>query len=480
MKKKILVILALMISAPSISLFAQDVDRTKPPQLPAPKPLTVSAIQQFTLSNGLKVVLMEKHEVPLIQLNIIVKVGSVNDPADKVGLTNLTLDMMDEGAAGKSSLELADAIDFLGAKIQTASWFHKSGVYLHTPLSKFDDALKIARDILLHPDFPKAELDRKKKDRLTSLMQMHDQPTEIASAAFNSLLFGADHPYGRMTNENSIKSFSVDDLKSLYNKYFVANNAYVVCVGDIKVEELKAKLESVLGAWKKGNVDEEKINTSVQVAKRVVYIIDKPGAAQSVINIGRIGPERLTENYNALVVMNTILGGSFTSRLNNNLREVHGYTYGASSRFNFRPIPGSFVASSSVQTDVTDKALTEFFKELNGIRVPFTNDDLNRGKNLVALSYPGNFQEVSMIAPQIDEMIQYNLPANYFNNYVSSMLNVKADEANAVAKKYIVPDKMIVVVVGDKAKIEEGIKALNLGEIKNLTIDDVLGKVPVL
>ena len=178
--------------------------------------------------------------------------------------------------------------------------------------------------------------------------------------------------------------------------------------------------------------------------------------------------------------MNTLLGGSFTSRLNQNLREKHGYTYGASSRFMFRPAPGSFVAASSVQTEVTDKALTEFFNELNGIREPLTDADLNRAKNLVALSYPGNFQSVSDIASQLEEMVLYNLPSNYFGNFVSNILSVKENEVNGAAKKYIVPDQMIVVVVGDKAKIEEGIKNLNLGEIKNLSIDDILGKVPQL
>ena len=178
--------------------------------------------------------------------------------------------------------------------------------------------------------------------------------------------------------------------------------------------------------------------------------------------------------------MNTILGGSFTSRLNDNLREQHGYTYGAGSRFRFGPIPGSFFAYSSVQTDVTDKALTEFFKELNGIREPIPDAELNRGKNLVALSYPSNFQSVSDIAGELEEVVEYNLPSDYFDNYITQMLNVKEDEVNAAAKKYIVPDKMIVVVVGDKAKTEDGVKALNLGEIKNLTIEDVLGKVPVI
>lgn len=458
--------------------FAQEVDRTKPPVLQAPKSLQLPTVQKFVLSNGLQVVLMEKHQVPLVQLNLSIKAGSVNDPADKVGVASLTFDMLDEGAAGKTSLELADAIDFLGATIRTGAGAHSSFVMLHTPLSKFDDALKIMGDIVLRPDFLQKELDRKKKDRLTSLMQMHDQPTAIAGIAFNKILFGKDHPYGRIAEESTIKNYKVEDLKSYYKKHFVSNNAYIIAVGAIKADELKKKLEAVLGKWKKGDFKEEKVKEADQVSNRVVYLIDKPGSAQSVISIGRIGASRLTPEYNALVVMNTILGGSFTSRLNNNLREVHGYTYGASSRFVFRPVPGSFTASSSVQTEVTDKALVEFFKELNGIRETIPADELNRGKNLVALSYPGNFQTVAEVAGQIDEMVQYNLPENYFSNFVDNILKVTNADVTSAAGKFVVPEKMIVVVVGDKAKIEEGTKALNLGEIKNLSIEDVLGAVP--
>lgn len=470
----------IIISAFCFSLYAQTPDRTKPPQLSAPKKMVLPAIQQFTLSNGLKVVLMEKHVVPLIQLNIIVKTGSVNDPENKTSLAGLTLNMLTEGAAGKTSLELADAIDFLGARISANAFVHSATISLHTPLSKFDDALKIMSDIILRPDFPQKELDRKKKDRLTSLMQAHDQPTAIASAAFNQILFGKEHPYGRMTTEKEIKSFSTADMKNFYEKYFVANNAVVIAVGDIKKEDLKKKLEAAFGKWQKGNVKEIKVKEPTQIAKRIVYLIDKPGAAQSVINIGRIGAARLTNDYNSIVVMNTLLGGSFTSRLNQNLREKNGYTYGASSRFLFRPVPGSFIAASSVQTEVTDKALTEFFNELNGIREPLTDADLNRAKNLVALGYPGNFQSVSEIAGQLEEMVLYNLPRNYFGEFVSKILSLNGNEVNVAAKKYIVPDQMIVVVVGDKAKIEEGIKKLNLGELRNLTIDDVLGEVPKL
>lgn len=482
MKKFFNFLLGLILISLSNISNAQEVDRTKPPQLPPPKSLSLPQLSQFKLSNGLKVILMEKHNVPLVQLNVIVKIGTVNDPQNKDGLANITFDMLDEGNAGKSSLEIADAIDFLGAKISTRAGQHFSGIYLHTPISKFDDALKIMSDIILHPDFPQKELDRKKKEYLTTISQWHDQPTTIANIAFNKFLFGENHPYGKTAigNENTIKNFSVDDLKKFYSKYFKTNNAFIVAVGDIKKDDLKNKLETAFGEWQKGDIEEIKIQEPKQVDKRIVYLIDKPNSAQSVIYIGRIGAKRLTNDYNAIIVMNTILGGSFTSRLNNNLREEHGYTYGAGSRFIFKPLPGSFVAYSSVQTEVTDKALFEFFKELNGIREKIVEEELNRAKNLVALSYPQNFQAVNDIASQIEEMMEYNLPENFFNEYVTKMLNVSNAEVNLAAKKYIVPEQMIVVVVGDRAKIEEGIKQLNLGEIKHLTIEDVLGKIPII
>jgi zinc protease len=350
---------------------------------------------------------------------------------------------------------------------------------LHTPLSKFDEALKIMGDIILHPDFPGNELERKKKERLTIITQWHDNPSSIAGIALNKYLYG-NHPYGRiyLGDEKSINSFSTDDLKKFYNEYFKSNNAFVVAVGDIKKDDLKTKLENLLGKWQSGNVKDVSVAEPEQVKKRIIYLIDKPGSAQSVIYIGRIGAKRLTPDYNSIIVMNTILGGSFTSRLNDNLREQHGYTYGARSRFSFGPVPGNFIAYASVQTEVTDKALNEFFKELNRIREPIPEEEINRAKNLVALSYPSDFQSVSNIANQLENMMEYNLPSDYFDSYITQVLNLKDNEVNAAAEKYILPDKMIAVVVGDKTKIEDGLKALNLGEIKNLSIEDVLGKVP--
>jgi predicted Zn-dependent peptidase len=217
-----------------------------------------------------------------------------------------------------------------------------------------------------------------------------------------------------------------------------------------------------------------------QVERREVYLVDKPGAAQSEIRIGRVGAPRLTADYYALVVMNTILGGAFTSRLNQNLREEHGYSYGAYSFFDFEPLPGPFVASAAVQTAVTDSALVEFMKELRGILEPVTDEELERAKNYVALRFPSRFQTVAGIARQIAQIELYGLPDTYFNDYVDRILAVTRADVLRVARKYIDPDRVAIVVVGDRSKIEGGVRALELGPLRLLTVEDVLGPPPVL
>ncbi|MCI0708468.1 MAG: insulinase family protein [Ignavibacteriae bacterium] len=481
--KKSLWLVALALSAlVAIPAFAQKADRSKPPALgPAPS-LKLPAIQHLKLSNDIPVVLMEKHSVPLVQVNLVINnAGSAMDPAGKSGLASLTADMMDEGAGKLNALQLADEIDFLGTNISVTAGMHTSGVSLHTPLGKFDQALPIMADILLRPTFPSEELERKTKELLTVLMQWHDEPRAIASVILNKTLFGREHPYGVPTvgNEESIRSFSADDLKRFHAAHFHAGNATFIVVGDISSKELLPKLEAAFGKWKfPASQKWPSWDPVKQVSERRIYLVDKPGAAQTEIRIGRIGVKRNTPDYFPLLVMNTILGGSFSSRLNQNLRETHGYSYGAGSRFDFRPLPGPFLAASAVQTNVTDKALQEFMNELNAILKPVTDDEMTRAKNYLALGYPEGFQSVGQIAGQLGEMVVYNLPDDYFNKYIPSVLAVTKADVERVAKKYLDPEKVAIILVGDRSVIEQGVRDLNLGQIDLLSIEDVLGKVP--
>lgn len=457
-------------------------DRSSPPALAAPRPLQLPAIQRFKLSNGLPVVFMEKRGVPIIQVNLMIKTGSAMDPPNQNGLASLTAAMLDEGAGALSALELADAIDFLGARISTGAGAHTSSVALHTPVSKLAEALALMADIAVRPRFAVEELERLRKERLTLLLQWHDQPSTIASITFSRKLFGPRHPYGipSIGNEQSLRAMKVVDLKRFHETYYHPNNAALIVVGEIGRRELEKQLEAVFGSWKGRTTATVNWPDAEQVEQRTVYIVDKPGAAQSEIRIGRIGVARTTKDYFPLVVMNTMLGGSFTSRLNQNLRETHGYSYGAGSFFDMRPLPGPFMASSAVHTAVTDSALAEFFKEFKGILMPIPDDEFEKAKNYLALGYADNFESVGQIAGMLADMIFYGLPDDYFNTYVENVLAVKKEDVERVAREYIVPERMLVVVVGDKAVVERGIRNLNLGRVEVLSVEDVLGKKPKL
>jgi len=417
-----------------------------------------------------------------VQINVLVKAGSVRDPEGRPGLAMMTADMLEEGAGKRNALELADAIDFLGADISSAATYHATGIMLHTPLSKLDSALTLLSDIVLRPTFPQEELDRLRTERLTALLQWRDEPRAIASVMFDRALYGSSNPYGvpAIGTEASLKSFTVSDLKRFHGEYYRAGNASIIVVGDVEPKLIASKLEAAFGAWKGGAAAPATEPGARQVQSTTIYLVDKPGAPQSEIRIGRIGAARSTKDYYALQVMNTILGGSFTSRLNQNLREKHGYTYGAGSGFSFREWAGPFTARSAVQTAVTDKALVEFMKELTDIRKPVPEEELRRAENYITLGYPENFETVRQISYQLNEMAQYGLPGDYFNTYTDQIKRVTQQDVQRVAEEYINPSAVAVVVVGDKKSIEEGLRGLKLGSVEVLSIQDVLGPPPVL
>jgi zinc protease len=461
---------------------AQVPNRSEPPELGPPPALKLPPVHRLRLDNGARILLLEKRNVPLVQVNLVVRTGYSADPEGLTGLANMTADMMDEGAAGRDALQLADEIDFLGAQLSVQAASHHSTVSLHTPRSRLDAALRLMADVALRPDFPEEELERKRLERLNQLLAARDEARAVASVIFDRTLYGPNHPYGRtaMGDEASIRAVGVEDLRRFHRTYFRPNNAFFVVVGDVSMGEIRPTLEALFGDWERGNIPVAAWPEVHQVEQREIYLVDKPGAAQSEIRIGRIGVPRLTEDYYALVVMNTVLGGSFTSRLNSNLREEHGYTYGARSFFDFATLPGPFQAGAAVQTAVTDGALTEFMKELNGILEPVPEEELARARNYVALRYPSRFQTVAGIAGQLTELELYGLGENYFNEYVERILAVTQADVQRVAREYIVPDKMAIIVVGDREAIEESVRALDLGPLHNLSIEDVLGPAPQL
>ncbi len=459
---------------------AQIPDRSAPPPPGPPLPLRLPAVQSMKLSNGMPVLIVEKHDVPLVELRLMVEAGTAHDPDATPGLASMTASMLTEGAAGRSALELADEIDFLGASIGASAGYHTAVISLFTPLSKLEEALPLFADVVLQPDFPPQELERLRKDRLTSLRQWHDDARAVASIQFNAVLYGNSHPYGRLAGgtEKSLRAMKIENLREFYGKYYHAGGAVLIAAGDVTAASLVPKLQSLFGSWRSGPPVQASIPEAKQVSSRRITLVHKPGAAQSEIRIGRIGVPRLTEDYYALVVMNTILGGSFASRLNQNLREKHGYTYGARSSFSFRRSAGPFLAAAAVQTAVTDKAVAEFMKELRGMLEPVPEQELERAKNYIAYGYPGSFETAGQMAVELAQLAEFGLPYDLFNSFTERIRAVTREDVQRVARAYLDPERVEIVVVGDRKEIEYGLRALKLGKVRLLDVEDVLGKKP--
>jgi zinc protease len=457
-------------------------DRSAPPPAGEAPDLTLPAPQRFTLSNGLAVVLLEKHAIPLVQTNLILGVGSADEPPARIGLAALTADMLEQGARGRNALELSDAIEYLGARYFSAPGLHATTVGMRVPVARWTDGLELLADMVVRPDFPADELERLRLSRLTSLIRTHDVPAAIAGALFDRTLYGPAHAYGRFgLAEDALRAVTTDDVRAFHARHFRPNNATLVVVGAVDADAARARLEAAFGGWQPGApAAPARLADAPQVEGRTVYLVDKPGAAQSVIRMGRIGVPRSTDDYYALLVMNTILGGSFTSRLNQNLREDKGYAYGASSAFAFRHAAGPFVATAAVQTDATGASLEEFMNELRAIRTSASDEEVELARNFLAARFPGGFETVSEIAGQLGELVQYDLPDDYFNHYVDRVLAVTRADVERVARRYVDPDNIAIIVVGDRNAVEEQIRRVDLGPLRILEVSDVLGALPVL
>jgi len=461
-----------------LSASAQEPAVTTPPVLQPPLDLKLPPVRLGRLPNGLTLRVVEMHEVPLVQVTLRIKGGARLD-GDLPGLATFTADLLDEGAGTRDAFGIASEQAFLGADLNTAADWDYTYLSLSTPKRTLGPALDLLADVALRPNFKSADVARERDLRLAQIVQQRDQPNGMASLAFSAILFPLRHPYHRPINGDSTATARLDSatVRGFYARSFRPDQADIVITGDVTLAEARAEITRRFGRWIQNRMAPPRAPTPPAAeppSRRAVYLVDKPGAAQSVIIIGAPGVQRTNPDYPAIEVMNTILGGSFSSRLNQNLRETKGYTYGAGSQFIYRPVPGPFVARAAVRTDVTDSALVEFFKELNAIRdAPVSETELVRARNYLALGLPGDFETTGQMAARIGELLTFGLPLNFYDSYVRRILAVTAADVQRVARAYFDPNRVDVVVVGDVSKVRDPIAALDLGP---LTLRDLEGK----
>jgi len=445
-----------------------DIDRTKRPAGKASPTIVLPTIQKSTLANGLNVWLVERHQLPYVACNLVILAGSDHDPLALPGLASMTADVIDEGTATRTSLQISDEMESVGATFGIGSTTDYSMMTLGVLSKSFDQALDVFGDVCSHPTFPPREFERLRRQRTTSLLQQKDQPTTIANNAFSFILYGAGHPYGNNPSgtEASLAAMTTADLKAFYEKYYRPNNATLIVVGDAVMGDLKPKLEKAFADWKPADIPAFSVPDPPAMDSMTVYLIDKPGAPQSEIRIGYPALRRNTPDYFPVITMNRLLGGQFTSRINLNLRERHGYTYGARSSFGFQKGVGPFTASSGVVTEKTDSSVKEFLHEIDSMRTGgMSAEELAYVKKGMVGSFALGFETLGQISQAYGNIVVYGLPEDYFTKYLQNIDGVTVDDIKRVSGRYLDTSKMAVVVVGDLTKIRAGIEALHLGKV---------------
>lgn len=466
--RRLAVLAAASLGAYPPTRLAAQLDRTKPPELPPPPALRLPAVQTATLPNGLGLYVVEMHKVPVVDVQLVVDAGTVRDPQELPGVATFTATMLQQGAGHRGALDIADEAAFLGAQLNTTANYDVATVSLHVPKRRLEPGFDLLADVVLRPTFPDSEVARQRELRRAQILQQGDNPVAIASIAFPAIVYGRAHPYGRPLagTEASTAALTRERVAGFYQAFYRPGVARILVVGDVTLTEARRLVVARFGAWQPGDVPTASDAAVPAPAARAVYLIDKPGAAQSVVRIGHVGIARSSPDYYALQVLNTILGGAFTSRLNQNLRETRGYTYGAFSQFAALRMAGPFVASASVVTAKTDSSLIEFLKELRRIRDETVPDaELAKAKAYIILGLPGEFETTASAAARFRELLVYGLPLDYYSRYIERINAVTAPDVQRAAQRYIDPEHFDIVVVGDKGQIEAGIRALSEGSI---------------
>ena len=447
----------------------QALDRTKTPPAAPPPVLRVPVWTKATLANGAELIVAEKHDLPLVSFTITL-LGGANqfEPAGRQGLAGLTASMMSEGTATRDGEALSNALQLLGTSVSVGFGSESGSIGFLSTTSKFAPTLDILADMLLHPTFPAEALERLRGQRLVALTQAKAQPRSIADRVFPRVVYGNAHPYGLFSTEESYKSITRDDIVAFHKSYFEPGRALVTVVGDVGATTVQAVINKALAGWTKGGEKPTFTYPAVPTPKpTTIFLVDRPGAAQSTFAIGNPGPPRSTPDFFALSVMNTILGGMFQSRLNANLREDKGYSYGVNSGFAYGKGPGPFRAGGDIVSAKSDAALAEFMKELKGIvdDRPVTDEELATAKDSLIQRLPGAFASVQGINGAIASLWTQGLPDAYYQQYTRNIAAVTAADVARVAKQYIDLAHLAIVIVGDKATIEAPLKATGIAPV---------------
>jgi len=452
-------------------------DRTVMPPVGNTPLASFPAIKQFSLSNGVKVYLAERHEAPIVNMSVLFDAGYETDQFTKPGTAKLMSSMLTEGTTTKSAVHISDMASALGADLNVSSTINSTAVALKALKPNMEASLGLMADVLLHPSFPQKNFERVQKEQLIGIQQEQASPQAIGWRVLPQLVYGKgnanSNPLSGIGYESTVSKITRNDLVNFHNTWFATNNGTVVIAGDITEAEIKPMLEKYLAAWKPHDAPKKNNTLVAEATSPAIYLIDMPGAEQSVLNAALLSPPPNSEGYEALQLMNTMLGGSFLSRLNMNLREDKHWSYGAFSYFSDTKSQGMYVASSPVQTDKTKESIAEMLREftqINGDK-PITEAEFKKEQTATLLEVPGRWETNGAIRDFLQNTLVYNKGLDYPGNYSSIIQALTLKDVNTASAQLIKPQNLTWLIVGDRKKIEAGIRELNVGPLKFLDKD---------
>jgi len=450
--------------------------RNQQPKAATARAFSLPVPQTFTLQNGLTVYYTQRPGLPIVSARLVVRSGSEQNPIDRPGLAGFTTALLTEGTTTRSALQIADQAAQLGTALSAASSMDSISVAVSSLTRNFPAALDLVADVALHPTFPKEEIERQRASRLASLTNQRSNPTAVASNVMNAALFGPKHPYGysELGTRESVEKIAADDMTAFWKRHFLPNNAGLVVAGDIPLDELKPLVQKAFGGWTRGTLPAPRTAVPTPTAAKLI-VVDMGESAQSQVRTAAIGAARSTTDFPRMQVLNEIVGGLFSSRINMNLREEHGYTYGAFSRFVYRRQPGPFFIGSGIRTDVTARAVAEIMRELKKlVEKGITKEELDLGRDSIVRSLPADFETSAQAAGALSNIYVYDLGSQYYARLPAAMQTVNTESVLGAARKYMAPARMTLIVVGDRKTIEPELKKLNIGPIE---FRDADGKV---
>ena len=446
-------------------------DRSKKPSPSGEIKFRLPQIERFKLKNNLDVLFVKKRSLPILRFSLLAGSGSKYDPIGKKGLANLFARVLDEGAGKFNAIELSEEMDILGSSFSVSCFNDNIHLTLQTLTENLDRSLELFGTILSKPHLGEKSFEREKRKTLTHIQQIQDSPEDIADIAFDRIIFGKDNPYAypSIGYNEEVSNISQKDVKSFYENNFLPGNSTLIIVGDSTRNELEEKLNKFLSDWKSTQqICEPEYPLSEE--KLSVYLIHKEGSVQSEIRVGHLSAKRNNGNFFARHLFNMILGGQFSSRINLNLREDKGYTYGAHSRFNYYKDATQFEVSTSVGSENTGNSIKEILKELEKIKEGITDNELDFARSSVIRRYPGNFETYGQVSANLASLVLHSLPNNYFNTYIDSLSGLNIEDVNKVAIENIFPEKLSILIVGDKNLILNQLQGLNISDIIELNI----------